>query len=146
MAKIPLPERGQPLDVTYIYSMVDAINSLSASIPSTTYKYLTLDIPGRPSETEKTSNAKIVLGYKQVTTTQTVKPGDTVSFDYDYADFKFPPIVTATPVHITGTVAGKNVSVVIDPPTTTKVTGLVRFYEGGDATVGVNLMIIGIPN
>ena len=29
MAKVPLPERGQPLDVTYIYQLADTLNDLS---------------------------------------------------------------------------------------------------------------------
>jgi len=32
MAAIPLPERGQPLDVNYIYDMVSQINSIANTI------------------------------------------------------------------------------------------------------------------
>ena len=32
MAKIPLPQRGQPLDVTYIYQLADTINDLPAPV------------------------------------------------------------------------------------------------------------------
>ena len=34
MAKVPLPERGQPLDVPYIYKLVDTVNQ-SASTEKT---------------------------------------------------------------------------------------------------------------
>lgn len=146
MAKLPLPERGQPLDVTYLYSMASAINDLASSISSSTYKYVTVDTQGAGKQSVKTSDSKIVGGYVQVTSTLSVNPGDTQSFSYEYSDFKFPPIVTATPINITGTPAGKNISVVINPPTTTRVDGIVRFNESGDATVGVNLIIVGIPN
>ena len=32
MAKVPLPERGQPLDVTYLYQLIEAVNSVSGPI------------------------------------------------------------------------------------------------------------------
>jgi len=32
MAKIPLPELGQPLDVSYIYQLANAINELSLQV------------------------------------------------------------------------------------------------------------------
>jgi hypothetical protein len=32
MAKVPLPERGQPIDVTYIYELTKAVNDLSAQV------------------------------------------------------------------------------------------------------------------
>ncbi len=34
MAKVPLPERGQPLDVTYLYQLVEAVNDLSTQVAS----------------------------------------------------------------------------------------------------------------
>ena len=71
--------------------------------------------------------------------------GDEVSFSYPFSDFKFAPIVTATPVNVTNTPAGKNVSVILKPVTTTKVEGVVKFNTTGEATIGVNLLIVGIP-
>ena len=43
MAKIPLPERGQPLDVTYIYQLAETINDLSTQLSSATYKTTSID-------------------------------------------------------------------------------------------------------
>ena len=34
MAKVPLPERGQPLDVTYLYQLIEAVNDLSTNVAS----------------------------------------------------------------------------------------------------------------
>ena len=39
MAKIPLPQRGQPLDVTYIYQLTNAINDLSNQFSSVSSNY-----------------------------------------------------------------------------------------------------------
>ena len=44
MAKIPLPERGQPLDVTYIYQVVDTLNTLSTQVSDATYNYTDIDV------------------------------------------------------------------------------------------------------
>jgi hypothetical protein len=147
MAKIPLPERGQPLDVTYVYSLASAVNDIAASVSSSTYNYLSLDVAGsNQPQNVKTSAAKIIGGLKSVTSLRTVTTGEVVDFEYDYADFKFPPSVTITPINETGKPAGKNVSVVINQITTTKVTGLIRFNESGEVQMAISLLIIGIPN
>jgi len=55
-------------------------------------------------------------------------------------------LVTATPVNIGGGDAGKNVTVVLRQPTTSRVDGVVNFNVAGEVSVGVNLIIVGIPN
>ena len=52
MAKIPLPERGQPLDVTYVYQMANSINDLASAISPSTYKYVTVDAENAQSKTD----------------------------------------------------------------------------------------------
>jgi hypothetical protein len=59
MAKIPLPERGQPLDVTYIYQVVDALNSLSTQVSDATYNYTDIDVVGSESLLEDLSQLQI---------------------------------------------------------------------------------------
>jgi hypothetical protein len=46
MARIPLPERGQPLDVPYIYKLVETVNKLSTEVSSATFNYTTVDTVG----------------------------------------------------------------------------------------------------
>ena len=145
MAILPVPERGQPLDVSTISQIVNAINTLSTSVTSSTYKYVTVDTQGAGKQSVKTSDAKIIGGYVDVTNNSSQNAGDEVSFSYPFSDFKFAPIVTATPVNVTNTPAGKNVSVILKPVTTTKVEGVVKFNTTGEATIGVNLLIVGIP-
>jgi hypothetical protein len=145
MAILNVPERGQPLDVSTISQIVNAINTLSTSVTSSTYKYVTVDTQGAGKQSVKTSDAKIIGGYVDVTNNSSQNAGDEVSFSYPFSDFKFAPIVTATPVNVTNTPAGKNVSVILKPVTTTKVEGVVKFNTTGEATIGVNLLIVGIP-
>jgi hypothetical protein len=146
MAKVPLPERGQPLDVTYIYQLAEAINDISTKVSSATYKSTTIDAGTAGPQSVKTSEAKLIGGYKEVANNKTVTASSEVPFSYSYSDFKYAPIVTASPINVGGTPAGQNVTVTLTSVTTTKVDGIVRFNAAGDLTVGVNLVIIGIPN
>jgi len=147
MAKLPLPERGQPLDVSYIYQLATAINDLSSQISPAVYKYVTVDTPGIGKQSIKASEARIIGGYINVVNSSTRSAGTEVSFSYDFpTDFKYAPIATATPINVGGTDAGKNVSVVLKTVTTSKVEGIVRFGTTGDMSVDVNLIIVGIPN
>jgi hypothetical protein len=147
MAKIPLPELGQPLDVSYIYQLANAINELSLQVSPAIYKYVTVDVPNGVQQNAKASETRIIAGYADVVKSANQSIGSQQPFTYNFpADFKFAPIVTATPVNIGGTEAGKNVSVVIKSITTSKIDGSVNFNATGDVSIGVNLIIVGIPN
>ena len=146
MAKVPLPERGQPLDVTYIYSLVDAVNDLSTQISSATYNYTTIDTVTAGKQNTKTSETRIIGAYVPIYSDATVTAGNEKTFTYDLSDFKYPPIVTATPVNIGQTPAGQNISVVLNTITTSRIEGAVRFGASGDLSLAVNLIIVGIPN
>lgn len=147
MAKIPLPERGQPLDVTYIYSVANALNQLSDQVSTATYNYTTIDTASAGKQSIKTSEARVIGGSLSVTSNSTVTASTTKTFTYTFSsDFKYTPIVTATPINVGKTAAGENVSVVITDVTRSSVSGIVRFNATGDVSIGVNLIIIGIPN
>jgi hypothetical protein len=147
MAKVPLPERGQPLDVTYIYQLADTINDLSTQVSSATYNYTTVDTVSAGKQSVKTSEARMIGGYIEVANNSTVSAGNEKTFSYDFpSDFKYQPIATATPVNIGNTPAGQNVSVILKTVTTSRVEGIVRFGASGDLSLAVNLIILGIPN
>jgi hypothetical protein len=147
MAKVPLPERGQPLDVAYIYQLSTALNQLSDQVSSATYNYTTIDTVSSGKQNIKTSEARIVGGYITVSTDSTVTSSQTKSFTYTFSsDYKYTPIVTATPINIGKTTAGDNVTVVLTDVTRSSVTGFVRYNTNGNVSTIVNLIIIGIPN
>jgi hypothetical protein len=147
MSQIPLPERGQPIDVTYIYQIADAINNLSSQITPSTNKYVTIQTPLDGTQSVLSSGVKMNAAFIEVYNNATVLAGQEQSFSYSYpAEYKFAPVATATPVNIGGTSAGKDVSVILKNVTTSRVDGIVKFNTNGDLTVGVNLIIIGIPN
>jgi methyl coenzyme M reductase beta subunit len=146
MAIIPLPERGQPLDLAYVYSLANAVNDLSAQISPASSKTTTVDtIIGK--QTLRTADTKVIGGIKRVTNNSIVTAGNESTFSYDFpADFKYAPIVTATVVNVGDTPAGKDVSVVLTSITTSRIEGLVRFGTSGEVSVSVNIIAIGVPN
>jgi hypothetical protein len=149
MAKIPLPERGQPLDVTYISQLAQVVNELSSVVSPATYKYTSIDIP--PSSGKQNINineARVIGGRVRVVPSGTITAGEEKPFVYPFAgEFKYAPIATATAVNFGDTIAGKNITVVLKNITTSGLEGFVKFNTTGDnVTVDVNLIIIGIPN
>jgi hypothetical protein len=147
MAKIPTPDRGQPLDVSYIYQIVEAINELSSQISSAKYKYASIDT-SNGNESTLLTDTKVVAGEKIIYPNLTTVTADsTQSFSYSFkGEYRYPPIVTATPVLIEGTSSGQDVSVIIQSITNSSVNGLVKFNTGGQLALKVNIIAIGIPN
>jgi len=146
MAQIPLPERGQPLDVTYIYQLAEAINNISNQVTSATYNYTSIDAGTGAPQNVKTSEARFIGGYKEITNNTNVNAGEEKSDSYTFSEFKYPPIVTATIYNLRGTAAGTDATVIIKSITTSRVDFVVRFNTGGVASVGVNLIAIGVTN
>jgi hypothetical protein len=147
MAKIPLPERGQPIDVSYIYQITNAVNQLSDQISTTGYNYTSIDTPSANKQNIKTSEARIIGGVVQIPAGQALA-GSTKTFTYSYnGNFKYTPVATATIVNTGGVgTAGDAATVVLTSVDANGLTGLVRFDTSGNASTTVNLIIIGIPN
>jgi hypothetical protein len=147
MAKIPTPDRGQPLDVSYVYQIVEAINDLASQISSARYKYASIDTTNG-NESTLLTDTKVVAGEKIIYPTLTnVTAESTQSFSYSFkGEYKYPPIVTVTPVLIEGTSSGQDVSVVIQKVTNSSVNGIVRFNTGGSLALKVHIIAVGIPD
>lgn len=139
---IPAPERGQPIDTSLIYQIVEAVNSLTESTTPATKKYVTVRDDNR-----KASEARFLAKTVNVAPGIDVKAGETKPFTLSFGnDFKTPPVVTATIENVTETLAGKNSIVILSSVTATGVTGFVRFNENGTANIVVHIIAIGIPN
>jgi hypothetical protein len=147
MAKIPTPDRGQPLDVSYVYQIVEAINELSSQISSAKYKYASIDTSSG-NESTLLTDTKVVAGEKVIYSNLTTVSADTSqAFSYSFkGEYRYPPIVTATPVLIEGTSSGQDVSVIIQSVTNSSVNGIVKFNTGGQLALKVNIIAIGIPD
>jgi hypothetical protein len=143
---IPLPDKGQPLDLTYIYQMANAINSLATQISSASDNYTTIYTRDAGKQQIKTNSAKIVAGYFDVINNQRVEANQVIPFNLNYSDFKYPPIVTATVVKNGTSETAYDANVVIDSITESRVDGKVKFTASGDnVSVTINLIAIGIP-
>ena len=147
MAKIPLPERGQPLDLSYIYQLSNAVNELSDELSPTTARYTSIDTASAGTQTVRTSDSRIIGGYLAVTNSSSTSGDGESPFSYNFSDFAYVPIVTATPILIDegSTESGKDVTVVLTKVSTNRVEGVVRFNTIGVASVGINLLIVGVP-
>lgn len=144
---ISVPDKGQPLDVAYIYDMAQAIIQLQKSASTSANKYVTVDTTTAGPQSRKTSEARIVWGYKEIVSSTSIIAGEEKSWTYPFGvGFAYAPIVTATPVTIKDTTAGKNVTVVIKTITTTGVEGVVKFNSAGEVSVGINIIAVGIPS
>lgn len=145
MAILPLPERGQPIDVEYLYKVTAAVNALSDQVSRATYRYTTVDTPASGPQSVRTGDARIKGGYKNITVSNATV-GQRAPWTYSLgSDFKYTPIVVATPVH-KGTGAAPDVKVVITSVTTQSVNGVVIFGQAGRIDLDINVLAIGIPN
>lgn len=143
MARVPLPERGQPLDVSYIYSLAQAINDVSVAVSDGSNH--TSKINGQSLQT---SNTRFVAMTQQVSSGEAAKGGDLITnneFSFDY-EFKYPPVVTISPVNVGMNDEGANVIVSIKEVTTSKVVYDVLYNTTGTVSISVNIIAIGVPN
>lgn len=146
MAKVPLPDRGQPLDVTYMYQLATAINDLSDSVSSATGKYATINTKTIGKKTVKVPDIRIYADYIEVSNTTTVTSKTIIEKRIDFGvSFAYAPIVVASIVNNNTQGAGNDATVVVTSTTTSAATFRVKFATAGEASVGINVMAIGIP-
>lgn len=138
MAAISLPEKGQPLDVNYIYDMANQINNLTnvITVRSTTSSRIN-------ENSDTTSNLKFYAATKTLSTTN-ASNNTTESFFFTYPEFKFTPVATITVVNNSGSTAGDDVTFTLRNITTTRAEGIVRFGTSGAVNLSINIIIIGI--
>lgn len=146
MAKVPLPDRGQPLDVTYMYQLATAVNDLADTVSTSSGRYATIDTKNVGRQTFKIQDIRIFAGYLEVSNASVVSPTTTLERSIDLGvAFAYPPIVVASVVNNNTQAAGNDANVVVSSTTTTAVSFRVKFSTTGEATVGVNYLAIGIP-
>lgn len=147
MPILPLPERGQPLDVTYLYQVAQSINELYTQLGVSKKGYMVVDTPRNGPQTARTSESSVIGGYELVSPSSTQTAGTSLPWFHDFEkEFKYEPIVTATAYNKAMNDAGKDVTVTINSITPSKVEGTIKFNVGGEITMGINIIAIGIPN
>jgi hypothetical protein len=146
MPQINLPERGQPVDLSLLRTIINAINEIYKEISPSISKFVKISIPGKADQDLRLSDAKMLAAYKEVLNTKSVNAGNEETVTIQVSGFREPPIVTATPKNVGGTAAGSSVSVTLKTVTATSIEIVVKFNAAGTATVGLNIIAIGIPN
>jgi hypothetical protein len=140
MPSIPLPEKGQPLDLNYIYEMASQINSLTNTVAIRATSSSKVN-----TNTETTSNLRFFASSVPIARTSATS-GQTEEFSVTYPELKFTPVVTATVVNNSGSDAGKAATVVLTNVNAGRTEGIVRFGASGAINLSVNVIVIGIPN
>lgn len=142
---VPLPDRGQPLDVTYIYQLANSLNSLASQISSASDNYTTVYTRDAGKQQIKTNSAKVIAAYYDVIQNQRVEANQVIPFNVSYSDFKYPPVVTATVVNGGTSEVAYDSQVVLRSITESRVDGVVKFNSSGDnVSVTINLIAVGI--
>jgi hypothetical protein len=141
--KIPLPERGQPIDLAYLYQIANAINDLSNQITtSNTTSVVNNGINLR--EDVSTNNLRFFATTKNIQVGN-VSAGSSESWSADFSpDFLYVPVVTATVQNNTSSTAGDNITLVLKNITTSRVDGNVRYNAGGSIDININVIAIGV--
>ena len=138
MAAISLPERGQPLDVNYIYEMVSQINSIENRIA-----IRNSSVSSIAKVEETTSNLKFFASQQSLITSE-AKANTTETITFTYPRFKFTPIVTASIFNFSGSTPGDDVICTLRNLTTTTAAVVIRFNSAGKVDLRVNLTAIGL--
>lgn len=100
MAQIELPDRGQPLDISYLFKIVQEINRVSELFVSTFSKIKYRDTP-IPSNTSTSNIVFYAETQKIVDANLSVQSNAPASFDYS-GIFKTTPVVTCSVTSVTG--------------------------------------------
>jgi hypothetical protein len=147
MARLPTPDRGQPIDVPYIYNVVTAINNIADQIDASSERYTTVYTRDSGKQDLRTSDTKFFASYVDLPQQLQVSSGDsrTFSFDISGVGFKYPPIATVTPVNTGTSTASNDVTVTITSTTNARIDGFVRFNSSGQVDIAINVIAIGIP-
>lgn len=136
---LALPERGQPIDVTYLYRMAQAINDLTAKVVVSTYNNTTVG-----QQSIQTSNAMIHC--TETNLAQTVSKDTSIEWHVDLTtQFLLNPSVTCSVFNRGKTAPGNDAIVTITNITPNRVDGVIKFLTAGSVNVDVIVQAIGIP-
>lgn len=142
MAAIPLPESGQPMDVNFIYSIVQELNNLNNIIASNNKSL------SQVRDKDNILTSSLVVCALEIDGPTGNKPAGTISpIEANFSTVKFssPPIVLVSVVAQDQSAASKNIIAFIKGNTTqSKCSIELRHNEAGIANVKVHVLAIGV--
>jgi hypothetical protein len=141
--KLPLPQRGQPFDVSLISNIITSINDLWDSLVVNASNYASLwTIEGKKSV--RSSEIKIVTGRTENINGK-ISDGTIKTFSYTFdSPFLLPPVVTATTQAIDDSSPSKSAYAIITSISVSRVDGVVRFETKGESSIAVNIIAVGV--
>jgi len=141
--KIPLPERGQPIDLNYLYQIANSINNLTNQIStSNTTSVIKNGINDR--EDVVTNKLRFYATTENIVVGN-INAGSSQNWSVDLQpDFLFTPVAVATVVNNTASTAGNNVTLVIRNITTSRVEGNIIYNTSGNIDININVIAIGV--
>ena len=144
MANVPTtPQLGQPIDVQYLFEIVQSIISINSELARTTSATAYIDNGVNKDSTKKTSDLSISATTTNVSTNLKVTANQAITKNITYqTSFKFAPVVTVTPVSTNNA----NITVIINKVDSKSVTCTAIFNQAGTATVDLNVIAVGIPS
>lgn len=144
--KLPIPQRGQPIDVTFISDIVKSINTLYDQVAVKVSSYASLwTANGR--KRVRFNEVKMITGQTTINLDKTTAADTFKDFEYAFdIAFASPPVVTATVINLESTAskASKHASVILTSVDTGVVRGTVKFEVAGDFKVAVNIIAVGL--
>lgn len=147
MAQINTPSRGQPLDVTYISQIVNALNDVTTKVSSATQKNTTIyKRESGGSQSISNYSSRMVAGYANVFNNEPVSQDQVKTYTFQFPnDFMYAPIIVVTPQNLGGNSVGDNVIATIRSVTTSNAEISIKFNKAGNVSLSLNIIIMGIP-
>jgi hypothetical protein len=144
---IQLPQRGQPIDYTYLYQLVEQVNSVSAELSrSKTSNTFDNGNPSQARDNLSASDTKIVATTLKFTDNmKDTKDSITKTISFGSAGFLYNPVVTVTPQIVDGS-STFDLSTMITSITPNSVTVKINYNYGKkqDVVIILNVLAIGV--
>lgn len=142
--RIPLPERGQPIDLNYLYQIASAVNDLNTRVASSDTTSV-VDNGIQLPENVTTSNLRFYATGAVNIAKPNVTAGTSDPWSVTFnSDFLYTPVAVATVRNNTSSTAGNNITLVIKNVTTGRVDGNIIYNERGSIDININVIAIGV--
>lgn len=146
--KLPLPQKGQPFDLAFVYKIVEEINNLWTEVGLRISAYSSIQTSKNNVSSVRSSDVRTVAGFVEVISGAKVAVDEEKTFNYIFdRPFKYPPIVTVSIETVGDNKAdsARRASAVLTQVRQDGIAGAVKFEVAGKASIRVNVIAVGIP-
>ena len=141
-----LPQRGQPIDYSYLYQLVEQVNSLSAELArNKSSNQIDNGEVSQARDKVGISETKIVAKKHKVGTHKVKDAKDSIPFTITFDGFLYAPVVTITPQASDKAQSSEmDIYLVIKNITPNSVTGTIQLNAGAKETADISLNMIAV--